>query len=166
MANEKTFQQEMLALSTQLETDENMPNTILAEAEAEANELKKAEEKTLLDILIEEGYTTAEEIDGWKNMYGNKVFAVYFEKDDAYIYRYVTRTEWKEIWSSVIKSTLTNKDELLDEMLVTKCVLYPKLTPEFKVVMPAGTIETLSKQIRISSNFIPDELAVRMITKL
>ena len=160
------FQNEMLALSNQLETDENMPDQLMAEAEAEAEEQKKAEDKSLLDVIIEEGYTTQEQIDIWKGMYSNKVFAVYFDKDDVFIYRYVTRTEWKEIWNNVSKSTLANKDELLDEMLVTKCVLYPKLTPEFKVVMPGGSMETLGKQIRISSNFIPDDIAVRMITKL
>lgn len=159
---------ELRAIHKEMEEDMAMETTEeVMEKEVQEQEVEK--QRTILDLIIEEsdGVLTEEMVESWKENYLNKVYAIRFEKDDAYIFRYVSRIEWKQIISKLnaMKSQMRT-EEYLNEMLFDKCVLYPKITSDFKAAIGAGTIDTVAEQIKIQSNYIPTDIAVGMVQKL
>jgi hypothetical protein len=134
---------------------------------AKANAEEKAQNaKTLIDYIVEEEDVTAEDIERWKEAFG-KVYATRFDEGENFIYRYLAYPEYKKIRSDLEKINNPQKAAtLFDEMIVEKCLLYPKYTPELKATLKAGTISTLAEQIRVASNFLPDAVMYELINKL
>lgn len=160
-----TFAEEMMSLNSSVEKNENIEEQIIAEHDGEAKAEEKKEEETIFDIMVKEGGPTKVQIDEWKARFNDKVFAVYFDKNDFYVYRYITLPEWKDILQQFGKSS-SKSEALMDELIVQRSLLYPSFSIELKATVGGGTLETLSKQIRLSSNFIPDDVAIRLIQKL
>ena len=167
--NVSTFVEEMKALEDQLNNAELNSQQQENETKDQIDNSKKAKEKSLLDLIIEEEGLDLQQIETWKTQYG-KVYAVRYDEHETYIYRYLTRPEYKQVQQKV--DALRNNQNvdleyLADEMIFDKCVLYPKVQdPNFKATIKAGTIPTTAFQIRLSSNFLPDTVAVELISKL
>jgi hypothetical protein len=162
---ETTFADEMLNLENKLNAKEEALEQVEAEAKEESKKAEKSESEYLLELISKEGGPTMDQIEQWKEKFRDKVYAVYFDKKDFYIFRYLTRVEWKEI-SAQISQMKTPNETIIDELIVQKALLYPTYDTELRALAGAGTFETLSKQIRYASNFVPDELALRMIVKI
>ena len=131
----------------------------------ESQPVAKKEEETIFEVIEKEGGPDRAQIEEWKQRYNDKLFAVYFDKNDFYIYRYITLPEWKDVLQQFGNSKVKN-DILLDELIVGKGLLFPAFSVELRATVGGGTLETLAKQIRLSSNFLPDDVAIRMIQKL
>lgn len=157
------FLKSMQDLEQEINKSENKEKALEEDAEKQNNEAEVAQKKTLLDLVVEKGDVSAEEVQRWKEMYANKVYVTFFDEDEYYVYRYITRLEMKKI-ASELSGKSTMEDE--NEKLCMKCILYPEVDVDLKNIVGAGTFETLANQIKIISNFIPDHLAIEMIQKL
>lgn len=160
-----SFKEEMSKLNEELEQEEIKEQELAKESEKEVEEDEKEKKVTIYDILEKESNLSKEQIDEWKDRYGS-IYMTRFEEGDNIIYRYVTLPEFKAMTKQVQNITTGNPDDVLDNLLFTKCVLYPTLDTDKKAIMKAGTISTVALQIKISSNFLPDALAVDMIQRL
>ena len=165
MNSKKTFTEEMVNLNASIEKRDNLENEIIEAHEKEAKLEEKKEEETIFEVIEKEGGPDRAQIEEWKQRYNDKLFAVYFDKNDFYIYRYITLPEWKDVLQQFGNSKVKN-DILLDELIVGKGLLFPAFSVELRATVGGGTLETLAKQIRLSSNFLPDDVAIRMIQKL
>lgn len=134
---------------------------------------EKKEEKPVDPIeYILKSYDNApsrKQIDEWKRAFG-QVFAVEFTPGRLFVWRTLRRGEYSQILAEVDMMVRKREDLrgdfVLDERIVSKCVLWPDLPPEFFMVSNAGTIPTLSQRIMEASDFIPPELSMRMVVKL
>jgi len=166
MDKKASFKDEMKQLQEDLNNSDLLESETIENAKKDAVDTTAAKERTLLDLIKEEEKLTDEEVDRWKAMYG-KIYAVRFDENETYIYRYLTRLEMKELAKKIGGiSGNVNLAEMEDEMIVDKCVLYPKITPDFKLTIKAGTVPTLAYQIRVSSNYLPDAVALDLITRI
>lgn len=160
---ENNFLEQMQNLNQQLENEERVENTLMEEAEAQPKQEEEQKKKTILDTLIEKDIVSREQVEAWKKSFGNKIFCTQFDEDDFVIYRYIARPEHKQLLKSLGKNIT---EELYNEMLFNKCVLYPAVDETLLATIPAGVIPTVATQIRIASRFIPDGIAMDMIFKL
>jgi len=166
MEEQKTFTQKMIEQQEQIEYENTLEERIIEGKEVEAEMEQEQEVQNVFDLIEQEHGVDRNQIEMWKQDYAGKVFVSRFDENEAYIFRYVALPEWKQILAQIQKSSAPNKDELLDELIFAKCVLYPKVTDEVKATVGAGTIPTVALQIKIASNFIHESVAVDMVTKL
>jgi len=134
--------------------------------DSKKEEIEEKRAKDILDYIAEDGGPTRDIVEQWKNSFGGKVYAVRYEAGESYIYRYLTRTEHKLLIKKMQESKNPDRQDIFQKDIVSKCLLYPAYTPNWEMSSPAGTIETLFSQIMFSSNFIPEQFAIEMITKL
>jgi hypothetical protein len=99
------------------------------------------------------------ELMNWKQMHGN-VFVLQLA-EDVYIYRYIKRQEWSQMMANPAVQKM--RTEQIEDMIVEKCLLFPKLSPERKAFLPAGAVGMLAEQIRLQSQFL-DPMQVANIT--
>lgn len=132
----------------------------------EVESTKLEDEKNEIYALIEkEGGPSKETIDEWRNKYGDKVYVMRIDENETYIYRYITRPEFKNI-ANQISEVQKGKEDLFSELVCKKCVLYPKIDEHFLLTCGAGTLGSLTDAIQFVSNFIPDSMLMQMIYKL
>jgi len=162
------FAEEMKHLADTIEVEDSQDQKIIEEKEQEDQKKIDEDIMAVFNLIEKEHGITKEQIENWKADFAGKVFAVRFDENEAYIFRYVALPEWKKIIRQVSESKASNtvKEEMVDDLLVTKCVLYPKITEDVKALLGAGTIGTLAIQIKVASNFIHESVALDMITKL
>jgi hypothetical protein len=101
----------------------------------------------------------AQTLYNWKQMHGN-IFVLQVG-EDVYIYRYIKRQEWAQMMANPAMAKM--RPEQVEDIIVEKCLLWPRLSPEKKAAMPAGAVGMLSEQIRIQSQFL-DPMQVANIT--
>jgi hypothetical protein len=101
----------------------------------------------------------AKQLGDWKNMHGN-IF-LFQISDDIYVYRYLKRQEWSQMMANPALQKMTQIQ--ISDIIVEKCLLYPRLTPERKAFMPAGAPDTIAEQIKMQSQFL-DPVQVANIT--
>jgi hypothetical protein len=106
-------------------------------------ELKEEAEK----ILYEKDPTLETLLPQFREKYSD-VYVFFFSDDEFYIYRPVTRFEYKDLDREYGQDA-----EKFLEMLVCKAVLYPKLTPEKLDALRAGVAPTLATLILNASGF-------------
>lgn len=170
----KSFKEKMSDLSDQVDGEtkavQELTDDILKEdTTAKDPSAKGEDEESVLDFITKNSDVTLEMIDNWKSEYGSKVYTVFFDEDEFYIYRYLARAEYKDIMAQLAKSTTQNtqtQSDLFDELLCQRCLLFPKYTVDLKSTAPAGTFQSLSKQIQVNSNFLDDRTLIQMIQKL
>lgn len=170
----KSFSEKMSDLSNQVDSQtkagEDLSKEILKEDNTDKDPKEKGEDdESVLDFITKNSDVTLEMIDNWKSEYGSKVYTVFFDEDEFYIYRYLARAEYKDIMAQLAKSTTQNaqtQSDLFDELLCQRCLLFPKYTVDLKSTAPAGTFQSLSKQIQVNSNFLDDRTLIQMIQKL
>lgn len=103
---------------------------------------------------------TPQQIAAWKQQYGD-VYLFGFRAEEIYVWRPLLRLEYRQLRSN---SSIT--EDLLKEEIVRRCVLWPRLAPEFMSVCKAGTIDTLFEVIMHGSNFVDPILAVELVRRL
>lgn len=167
----KSFKEKMGELGEQIESTDKakqeLDDEILKNDDSTGTD--KEDEESVLDFITKNSEVTVEDIENWKSDFGGKVYTVFFDEDEFYIYRYLARAEYKDIMAQLAKSTTSNaqtQSDLFDELLCQRCLLFPKYTVDLKTTAPAGTFQSLSKQIQINSNFLDDRTLVQMIQKL
>ena len=99
-----------------------------------------------VDILHEKNPELKDKIEQYRKEYED-VFVYFFSDDEFYIYRPITRFEYKEI------SQNNAEYEKVAEEIVLKAVLHPLLTQERFEKMKAGVVPTLLELILDASNF-------------
>lgn len=142
--------------------DQTAPDPTVAEEE-ETEELDP-KKKDVPDLVMEAWNTrksgpSDEKIEQWKSQYG-EVYLMSFDAQESYVWRPITRIEYKQL----IKAA--KDDPHFQELLVTKCVLWPAVGPEFLTGTKAGTIPTLYAVIMEGSNFLDPNEAVMYVRKL
>jgi hypothetical protein len=168
---DNTFKKNLEQIANNLEKEEKASNMLNAEIE-EGGDNEKAEvtkQDTAKDWILKNTTITEEMISQWKELYGDKVYFVSFDDTEYYAFRYLSRIEYKEIVKQIMKAknlSPVEQNELMDELIVQKCLIYPAFDVDLKTKSPAGTIESLAKQIRVYSNFLSDDFALSLVVKL
>lgn len=94
---------------------------------------------------------TSEMIEGFK-----KVYPKVFKKtllDQDYIFRPLSRKEYKNILVFLEENRETLRYNDLDEKCFEMCCIFPKFTPAEKSTLPAGVMPTIAKAIQEKSGF-------------
>jgi len=161
--SQKSFAESLKETEAQLKNKEAAEEEIISEAKQEEKIEEDKVKFSTIDRIVKQGKISKEQIEEWKTYYNNKVFSSFYDEEEYYIYRYITRPEYKVLVASLPQKAT---EDVFNEMLVSKCLLYPEWTPDLKLIIAGGTIDTLSLQIRVASNFIPESVAIEMIQKL
>lgn len=128
------------------------------EASAEEQKELSLEEK-LAELLKDfEGSPSTTQIEAWKQTHGD-VFATAFSEKEFFVFRAVSRSEYKRIQEEVGKS---NDPDLFETLAIQNCLLWSSVSVDAK----AGTVPTLCEQIMQQSNFMPPEAAAQLVIKL
>jgi len=132
-------------------------------------EEQKSQEQTEAPGLVDvfngyEGAPTKEEIEQLKVQH-NEVFVSGFGPEDLYVWRALTRPEYRQL-----QELLQNPERPIDqfqyeELLCDMCVLW-KADKRTWAEGKAGTPGTLSEQIMQNSNFLPPAAASVLVAKL
>lgn len=138
--------------------------TVIIDAESQAEEDKK--EPTPLDELLVtlseyENAPDEDQLLTWKEIHG-MYFASSVNGEDIYVWRTIKRLEYK----SIAQSGATERQDLLENAVVRKCLLWPQPSQDFLSVLDAGIMPTLFKQIMHKSGFVSDEMAISMIRRV
>ena len=120
--------------------------------------------KQVSDALKELSPTapSPEQLANWKQMHGD-VFVLYMF-DKAYVYRYLKRAEW--IKMNLDESFQNMRQDQIEEYIFDRCVLWPTFSVIEKAKLPAGTVPSLSEQIRINSMFVDPNRLSQLTVKL
>jgi len=130
------------------------------QAEEQVEGSKEAVDPIMAAFEKMENGPSKEQIELWKNEHNGEVYISAFDEDEIYVWRPLYRLEYKNIIKMV-------KDPIMaDEKMLEKCLLFPRVTPEFLSMTKAGTIETMAAQIREVSNFVNPETAIGLVRKL
>lgn len=153
------------AAAKSAEAVEEQVDETAAEREArEQEEAKAAFFAQLSDRFGDEAPSEAQ-LDEWKEAFG-RIRWMELGSDEIYFFRPFKTNEyngWIQSLQQLAEKDPEQADRRLRERIVTACVVFPKIDPETTGAQFAGTIETLFAQIRLSSNFIPLELASTMV---
>ncbi len=123
-------------------------------------------------------------IDEWKARYGDIYFSG-FSETECYIWRALSRKEYRDMQikaqiaaaskpdidpknipaltariTSDITQTFSDEEEM-----VSRCLLWPKLTPE-ELTFKAGIVPTLLEQIQQNSYFVTPQQAQMLVLKI
>lgn len=98
------------------------------------------------EMLYERDPSLKEKIEKFKEQY-SEIYVYFFDEHEFYIYRPITRFEYKDVIST------TNNAEEAGEQIVLKAVLYPSLTKDRLDSLKAGIVPTLLELILNVSNF-------------
>jgi hypothetical protein len=144
------------------ETPQPGPEPTEPDSQDETPEKKKDEER--VDPIMQNWESrSAGPDDGkiaqWKERYG-EIYLMSFDPDDQYVWRPITRLEYKNIIQSA------KDDPHYMEMVVQRCVLWPPIGVENLAGGKAGTIPTLHSVIMEGSNFLEPDQAVMLVRKL
>ena len=101
-------------------------------------------------------------LESWKLNYG-KFFVSSIVSNDIYIWRTLNRMEHKQI---VSQHTDSMGQDVFENKIIKKCLLWPSPTNDFIASTDAGIIPTLYKQIMYQSGFVDDNYAVSMIRRI
>lgn len=128
-----------------------------------------------LDAIAEQfkGAPSRAVIEGWRSSFGS-VYAFVPDKDSLFLIRPLRRIEHKNIGRDVrqlARSQAAQEDqsmveEQLHEKVVTMCMLYPQVTPNFLTMSPAGLMSTIFNLIMEHSKFMSPETALDACYKL
>jgi hypothetical protein len=116
----------------------------------------------LTELTKISGAPSRADVDAHKRLHGD-VFVSFFSETEAYLWRALKRGEYR----SLQEAAASNTDQLkLEEAIVEKCVIWPKLDKTAFDSMKAGTFSTLSGQIMENSNFMAPPVAAQLVFKL
>ncbi|RLA65741.1 MAG: hypothetical protein DRQ78_04995 [Epsilonproteobacteria bacterium] len=145
-------------------------DVMLNPSDTELNEEQQEEEieeeqdtiSELLETLREyENAPQAYDLEQWRDLYG-MFFVSSVNGEDVYIWKTLKRMEYK----SIAQSGALEQQELFENSVVRKCLLWPMANQEFFVSSDAGIVPSLFKQIMHKSGFVSDEVAISMIRRV
>lgn len=126
----------------------------------------------ILDMLATDPNSPSlEEIEGWKDQYGqNGLHVMSFGDSDNYIYHHLTRGEWKKI-KDVMKRLRDSEnaeelEEKLKEKVVCNCIVWPVADSEWLDNSKAGVVDSLYQMILLNSGFLTPQQAMLLTTQL
>lgn len=100
------------------------------------------------------------ELEAWKSFHRSiYISKVSSEAPEYYVWRTLKRHEFKKLSAT----NSLDDDEKANEILVEKCVLYPIVSQEWRLISDAGVITTLGKQIAYKSGFVTQQEALSLI---
>ena len=103
-----------------------------------------------------------DQIERWKSVHKG-VYLIFFANNRMFIWRYLRRDEFQALKRN---QQLVANEDLFQEKVVMRAVLWPKLGIEDLSHCEAGLITTLYNVIMQGSLFIPPELAINLVTDL
>ncbi len=111
-------------------------------------------------------------IDKWKAEFGS-IYVSGLAEDELYVFRPIFRNEYKQIQIDNQKIATMEKPEQAiseqfnsEERIVSKCLLWPKRTPEELAIDKGGTVSTLLEAIMQNSNFMSPAQVSMLVMKL
>ena len=143
----------------------------MGEEQKQVKEEQQKAKKTKFDYSFLKDYENAptqEQLENWKELY-NKIYLASLSEDELYIFRRISRLEFKNIQRELQKAVQAGSnvdDSWMEDQVVRHCLLFPEVTPEFKTASPAGTIPSLYKQIMMVSNFLDDNVLMRLVMEI
>jgi len=109
------------------------------------------------------GGPSRSELQQLKRAYGD-IYFLPLEGDTVFVFRYLNNFEWeKEI---MVQPQLAQNREALQHAVLNRCVLWPKLTPEYSNTRQAGLPSLLFEVIMKASYFIEPADALMMVQKI
>lgn len=132
--------------------------------EEQIQEYEAAKEQFLLDL--KKSFPNApdkSQVDIWKASAG-RIRVAPFNEDEVYILRAVKSAEYKGMIEQA--RTSGNPDQFLKELVVMKCVLWPRQDTSTIADMYAGTIDTLYTIVMQSSNFLTASEVAMLVREL
>lgn len=117
---------------------------------------------TLVLMALEEDGLDEEALVAYKSRYGNVYISQVHEDGRAYLWKKLSRGEYKQI----VESGAMAKELSYQDAVLRKCLLLPKPEQGFFMASDAGTIPTLFKQIMFQSGFVPEQYALSLITEI
>ena len=114
---------------------------------------------------------TQQRVDQWHQKFGKEnVFLIPFSGTEIYIFRPLYRNEYKQILDQIRvvmqKSQNLDAEAYLQQKVVSRCVLWPQLAPEWADVCKAGTIKAIFDGVMAASNFMAPEQAISIIQQI
>lgn len=103
-----------------------------------------------------------EQLAQWKQVHGD-IFILYMF-DKAFVYRYLKRAEW--IKMNLDESFQNMRQDQIEDYIFDRCVLWPTFGVAEKARLPAGTVPSLSEQIRMNSMFVDPARLSQFTVKL
>lgn len=142
------------------------PEVILSKAVEDPVETKSYPQITKLVEILKDFENTPDEVQlqEWKEVHGS-FYMSSVSGDDLFIWKAIKRQEYKTLFASM-SQVADNKQNMLEEFLVRRCLLWPKATPDWMQNTKAGVVTTLFRQIYFKSGFISDDQAMSMIEKV
>lgn len=142
---------------------EQAEEPIKEEIEEEQIEDPAMQSGDIMDVLGKmDNAPTEDQLAFWKS--NNEVYSSFFSETEVYLWRPINWMEYKTVQTAAANNQ--NNPEYADEQVVSKCVLWPKITPDRIPTLKGGTIPTLSQQIMEGSNFVPPQVAMSLVVKL
>lgn len=142
------------------EIEEGVP--MQTEEVAVEETFQESDMMTSLLLFLSDYGVTEDQIEAWKNNYGNIYISQIHEDGKAFLWKKLNRAEYRQI----IESGAMSKEMSYQDAVLRKCMLAPKPSHEFLSVSDAGLIPTLFTQIMFQSGFIPEQLALSLITEI
>ena len=122
-------------------------------------------QEMLRDMSIPDG-VTEEQIEAWRSSAPNQeLYAMRFNDKDAFVFRILTRFEYKQLIKQAATATFDSPQELdlyNEETIVEKCLVHPKLNRADMEAMKAGIVTLLADGIMTASGFSPLGTPVRL----
>ena len=139
-------------------------------AEEESDELRTPQE--FLQSLP--GGPSEADLEKLKQTVGD-IYVLPFSDTEAYIWRPLKRFEYKQVVQSIAQtrqahlekgSNPPDLEQAMEDMVVQRCVVWPKVTADHLQFGNAGTIPTLYEAIMRASHFVPPAVALENVRKL
>ena len=131
----------------------------------EEDSQEEVELSPIEELLITlEGYDNPPleyDLEQWKDLYG-MFFVSSINGEDVFIWKTLKRMEYK----SMAQSGALDQQDLFENAVARKCLLWPHPGQEFFATSDAGILPTLFKQIMHKSGFVSDEVAISMIRRV
>lgn len=128
--------------------------------------LSEEEAEELMRKLSIPADVSEEIIQNWKAEFAtSEIMAMRFAENEAYVFRTLTRFEYKQLMKTAQTTTFQTPQDLEmynEETIVEKCVLFPKLNKVEMESMKAGTVTILADAIMNASGFNPMGGPVRL----
>lgn len=135
----------------------------------------EAPEKDTMDLLAEAypNFPSRQQIDAWKEEYGN-VIAYVPNDDEVYLLRALRRFEHTQIsvemhglmQGEAAKSDPDLVQRTIEDRVVTRCMLHPRLSSEQKRFAPFGLFSALHGAVMELSHAITLERVMQATVKL
>lgn len=127
--------------------------------EKEQEENKKLQEIVdLMSISYKNGNgPTLLDVRNWKQRYGRIYISQILDNNDIYVWRTITRQEFRAIVNKKIADDYLRQEAILEQVL-----LYPKV-PTVMYDRPAGVMPSLEVQIMFQSGFVDNDTLLGLI---